>query len=130
MSPLPMFLALGDARVLQVRHERAVLLVPAPVERSMTSDELLRKFAAVRQRRERLGGDRATCHCQRFGATRQKSTEGSAETVTETMRRLARGLYSRIDTVYWLETADNVVDETLNANEWPFTEDGRLFVEG
>ena len=64
MSPLPVLLAVGDARILQVRHERPVLLVPALVARSMTSDELLRKFAAVRQRREKLRRERAGCHCR------------------------------------------------------------------
>ena len=65
MPPLPMLLARRNLRVLQVGHEQPMLLVHAETRATMTIDELLRKFADIGRRRDKLRRDRTACQCQR-----------------------------------------------------------------
>ena len=44
--------------------------------RPMTSDELLRRFAAVRGKRDKLRSERAACTCERQGANGYETQDG------------------------------------------------------
>ena len=64
--------------------------------------------------------------------TRDSETgaEPSGETtraLTEALRELARWLYKELGSRYEALTADDVVDETIAANEWKFTKNGKCF---
>ena len=54
-------------------------------------------------------------------------TEDSLDTVTKTMRELARWLYRSLEAAWISETADNIVDDQIHANEWAFTANGTHF---
>jgi len=43
------------------------------------------------------------------------------------LRDLARWLYRRLEQEYEYRTSDEVVDETIIANDYTFTESGRRF---
>ena len=57
----------------------------------------------------------------------QEPTEDSLDTVTETMRELARWLYRSLEAAWISETADDIVDDQIHANEWAFTANGTHF---
>ena len=57
----------------------------------------------------------------------QEMTPDAEGIVTNAMRDLARWLYRRLNDAYEDLTCDETVDETLRANEYTFTEDGRRF---
>ena len=57
----------------------------------------------------------------------QEPTEDSFDTVTETMRELARWLYRSLEAAWISETADDIVDDQIHANEWAFTANGTHF---
>ncbi len=64
---------------------------------------------------------------ERDGSAAQVLTEDAEDTVIEALRDLARWLYRQLEREYdWL-TSDEVVDETIIANGYTFTEDGRRF---
>ena len=60
---LPVLLARYDLPVLQVGHQRQMLLVPLQERR--TDDELLRKCGDIQQRRDTLRRDRGACWGER-----------------------------------------------------------------
>ena len=75
MRSLPVLLARGELRVLQVGDDRPVLLVPGNTRgRMTTSDELLRKFAKIRRERDRLRRERAGYQPRRRATNRPSST--------------------------------------------------------
>jgi len=51
----------------------------------------------------------------------------AADAVTEALRDLARWLYRQLEGEYDFLTSDAVVDESIIANEYTFTNDGRRF---
>lgn len=57
----------------------------------------------------------------------QDMTADAEETVIEALRDLARWLYSQLEREYDYLSSDAVVDETILANEYMFTETGRRF---
>ena len=61
------------------------------------------------------------------GDAGREPTEGSAEAVIEAMHDLARWLYRQLKAEYDNETSNSVVDEAIQANEWPFTANGAFF---
>ena len=68
-----------------------------------------------------------TFEIERNSATDREPTEGSAETVSETMRTLARWLYHQLEAEYDHQWSDNTVDDVIQANGWPFTANGAFF---
>ena len=57
----------------------------------------------------------------------QDMTAYAEKIVTEALRDLARWLYRQLEREYTYLTSDEVVDETIIANEYTFTDDGRRF---
>ena len=64
---------------------------------------------------------------ERESPTWQPPTDDAEDAVTEAMRDLARWLYRRLEAEYEHQTSDEVVDETVEANAWIFTERGERF---
>jgi hypothetical protein len=61
----------------------------------------------------------------RDSPTGQAPTEGSEETVVESLRDLARWLYRQLEAEYDHLTSDEAVDEGIIINEYTFTDAGR-----
>ena len=57
----------------------------------------------------------------------QDATKDAEDTVTEALRDLARWLYRQLEREYDYLTSNEVVDESVAANGYTFTEDGRRF---
>ncbi|WP_026380429.1 hypothetical protein [Afifella pfennigii] len=57
----------------------------------------------------------------------QDMTAEAEDDVTEALRDLARWLYRRLEREYEYQTSDEVVDETIVANDYTFTASGRRF---
>ena len=64
---------------------------------------------------------------ERDSPTWQPMTDGAEDTVTETLRDLARWLYRQLQSEYEHQTSDEAVDEIVSANAWTFTSDGTRF---
>ena len=64
---------------------------------------------------------------ERDSLTWQPMTDGAEDTVTETLRDLARWLYRQLEREYEHQTSDAAIDEALAVNEWAFTADGKRF---
>ncbi|ADO44175.1 hypothetical protein [Ketogulonicigenium vulgare] len=64
---------------------------------------------------------------ERDSPTWQDMTEDAEETIVEALRDLARWLYRQLYREYDYLSSDEVVDETIAANEYTFTEAGRRF---
>ena len=54
-------------------------------------------------------------------------TDDAEAVVTDAMRDLARWVYRKLRLEYEYQTSDDVVDETVAANDWTFTAEGRRF---
>lgn len=63
----------------------------------------------------------------RDSPTSQDMTEDAEEIIVEAMRDLARWLYRQLEREHDYLSSDEVVDETIAANEYTFTEAGRRF---
>lgn len=68
-----------------------------------------------------------TISVRRDSPTCQDMTVDAEEAVIEALRDLARWLYRQLEREYDYLTSDEVVDETISANEYTFTETGRRF---
>ncbi len=64
---------------------------------------------------------------ERDSPTWQGMTDGAAESVVDAMRDLARWLYRQLEREYRYLSSDEVVDETLIANDYTFTAQGQRF---
>lgn len=64
---------------------------------------------------------------ERDSPTWQDMTADAEEIVIEALRDLARWLYCQLEREYDYLTSDEVIDETITANEYTFTEAGRRF---
>ena len=64
---------------------------------------------------------------ERDSPTGQAMTDDAQDTLIEAMRDLARWLYRQLEREYRHQTSDEVIDETLAANAWTFTAEGRQF---
>lgn len=64
---------------------------------------------------------------ERDSPTWQDMTADAEETIIEALRDLARWLYRQLEREYDYLSSDEVVDETISANEYTFTEAGRRF---
>ena len=64
---------------------------------------------------------------ERDSPTYQDMTADAEEIVIEALRDLARWLYRQLEREYEYLSSDEVVDETIIANEYTFTETGRRF---
>jgi len=64
---------------------------------------------------------------ERTSDTGQPPTEGADETVIEALRDLARWLYRQLEQEFDYQNSDEVVDESIDANGYTFTEEGRRF---
>ena len=68
-----------------------------------------------------------TIEVERDSPTWQPPTDDAEDTVTETMRDLARWLYRQLRSEYEHQTSDEAVDEIVSINEWTFKADGTRF---
>lgn len=71
-------------------------------------------------------------HCmsvavERACPTAQGMTKDAEDIVTEALRDLACWLYRQLEKEYEYQTSDAVIDETIVANAYTFTESGRRF---
>ena len=57
----------------------------------------------------------------------QDMTADAEDTVSEALRDLARWLYRQLECEYDYLSSDEVVDETIIANDYTFTDAGRRF---
>ena len=57
----------------------------------------------------------------------QEPTGNANETMKEIVRDLAQWLYDQLESDYEGQTADEAVDETIEINDWRFTEDGEFW---
>lgn len=64
---------------------------------------------------------------ERASDSYQPPTPDAEEIVTEALRDLARWLYRQLEREYEYQTSDEVVDESIEANGYTFTEVGRRF---
>lgn len=64
---------------------------------------------------------------ERDSATYQEMTADAEDIVVEALRDLARWLYRQLEREYDYLSSDEPVDETITANEYTFTENGRRF---
>ncbi|MFN3320019.1 MAG: antitoxin of toxin-antitoxin stability system [Allorhizobium sp.] len=64
---------------------------------------------------------------ERDSPTYQDMTPDAEEIVTEALRDLARWLYRQLEREYEYLSSDEIVDETIVANGYTFTESGRRF---
>lgn len=64
---------------------------------------------------------------ERASETYQPPTPDAEDIVVEALRDLARWLYRRLEQEYDYQTSDEVVDESIEANGYTFTEAGRRF---
>ena len=64
---------------------------------------------------------------ERVSETYQPPTPDAEEIVAEALRDLARWLYRQLEREYEYQTSDEVVDESIEANGYTFTEVGRRF---
>ena len=64
---------------------------------------------------------------ERDSPTWQDETDDAREAIVEAMRDLARWLYRQLEREYRYLSSDEVVDETIAANECTFTADGLRF---
>ena len=64
---------------------------------------------------------------ERDSPTYQEMTPDAQEIVTEALRDLARWLYRQLEREYEYLSSDEIVDETIVANGYTFTESGRRF---
>lgn len=62
---------------------------------------------------------------ERASETGQPPTEGAEEIVIEALRDLARWLYRQLEREYDYQTSDEVADESIEANGYTFTDEGR-----
>lgn len=63
----------------------------------------------------------------RDSANGQGMTRDAEDTVTETLRDLARWLYRQLEREFDYQTSDEAVDEAITISEYTFTEAGRRF---
>ena len=68
-----------------------------------------------------------TISVERSTETGQDIAGGAEDAVTEALRDLARWLYRQLEREYSYQTSDEVVDETILANEYSFTAAGKRF---
>ena len=64
---------------------------------------------------------------ERASDSYQPPTPDAEEIVAEALRDLARWLYRQLEREYEYQTSDEVVDESIEANGYTFTETGRRF---
>ena len=64
---------------------------------------------------------------ERASHTWQPPTNRAEETLCEALRDLAQWLYRQLEREYDYLSSDEAVDETITANEYTFTENGRRF---
>lgn len=64
---------------------------------------------------------------ERDSATYQEPSNDAEDQVTEALRDLARWLYSRLECEYEHLNSDGAVEEAIVANDYQFTEDGKLY---
>jgi bacillopeptidase F (M6 metalloprotease family) len=57
----------------------------------------------------------------------QPPTTGSADAITQALRDLAHWLYRQLQREYDYLTSNEAVDESIEANEYTFTAEGRRF---
>jgi hypothetical protein len=57
----------------------------------------------------------------------QDMTKDAEDMIVEAMRDLARWLYRKLECEWDYQTPDEIVDDTIRANEYTFTENGRRF---
>ena len=83
--------------------------------------------ADIRQRGPYYHEYTMTIDLERDSPTGQDPTGDARDAVAEALRDLARWLYRRLEREYGYQTSDEVVDQTITANEWAFTAQGQLF---
>ncbi|WP_413207958.1 antitoxin of toxin-antitoxin stability system [Rhodospirillum sp. A1_3_36] len=83
--------------------------------------------AEVRRRGRGCDETALSVSVERDSPTFQDATDDAEDTVTEALRDLARWLYGQLEREYAYLTSDPVVDETILANEYSFTETGCRF---
>ena len=64
---------------------------------------------------------------ERDSPTGQDATDDACEAIVEAMRDLARWLYRQLEREYRYLSSDEVVDQTLTANDYTFTAQGQHF---
>lgn len=64
---------------------------------------------------------------ERDSPTGQNMTGDAEDIVVEALRDLARWLYQQLEREYQYQMSDEIVDESIAANEYSFTESGRRF---
>lgn len=64
---------------------------------------------------------------ERTSDTGQPPTDGADEIVIEALRDLAHWLYRQLELEFDYQTSDEVVDESIEANGYTFTEEGSRF---
>lgn len=64
---------------------------------------------------------------ERASETYQPPTPDAGEIIADVLRDLARWLYRQLEREYEYQTSDEVVDESIEANGYTFTEVGRRF---
>ena len=57
----------------------------------------------------------------------QERFDSFEEWITETLRDYARGVYKQLEKEYDYLTSAKVIEETIEANDYDFTEDGKLY---
>ena len=57
----------------------------------------------------------------------QDMTKDAEDMIVEAMRDLAQWLYRKLECEWDYQTSDEIVDDTIRANEYTFTENGRRF---
>jgi hypothetical protein len=124
-------------------HYRHAKAAPRRIREYAPQDEELHRIATVLQaiQKRNFFQLHATavhrgryCHeycmaisVERDSSTYQDMTTDAEEIVIETLRDLARWLYRRLEQEYEYRTSDEVVDETIIANDYTFTESSRRF---
>ena len=68
-----------------------------------------------------------TAKVERDSPTYQDETEDAEEVIQDAMRSLAQWLYSNMEREFDYQYSDEQVDESINANEYTFTEEGERF---
>ena len=81
----------------------------------------------IRQRGPYCHGYTMALDVERDSPTGQDMTDGAGEAVIEALRDLARWLYRQLEREYRYLSSDEIVDETIAANDFTFTAQGRRF---
>lgn len=69
-----------------------------------------------------------TIDVTRDSPTWQDMTEDAEDSIIEALRDLARWLYRQLEAEYDHLTSDEAIDDSIIANEYTFTENGRRYL--